>query len=376
MNILALEPYYGGSHRAFLDGWIAAGRHRWTLLTLPAHKWKWRMRHAAVTFAAETHDRLARNENWDLLFCSDMLNLAEFKGLAPPPVANLPAVAYFHENQLTYPVRFQNERDYQFAVTNMTTALAADAVWFNSDFHRSEFLDALCAFFKKMPDHQPTESIEQIRRKSEIHPPGVPPIEPAPKATDAPLHILWAARWEHDKNPEAFFDALRRLEKHQVDFRISVIGEQFRNSPPCFNTALAEFADRIVHWGYQPGRTEYENALTSADVFVSTANHEFFGIGAVEAMLAGAYPLLPDRLAYPEILATDRCSWSLQHLYDGTPDQLARRLSQLAARKTAGSLWPNDPACIQELVARFRWDRLAPLMDDALQKIAARIEPQ
>ncbi len=51
MNILALEPYYGGSHQALLDGWIAHSRHHWTLLTLPPHKWKWRMRHAAVTLA-------------------------------------------------------------------------------------------------------------------------------------------------------------------------------------------------------------------------------------------------------------------------------------------------------------------------------------
>ena len=51
MRVLALNPYHGGSHRAFLDGWMANSRHRFTLLTLPAHHWKWRMRHAAVTFA-------------------------------------------------------------------------------------------------------------------------------------------------------------------------------------------------------------------------------------------------------------------------------------------------------------------------------------
>ena len=51
MKILALEPYYGGSHKAFLDGWIESSRHQWDLLTLPANKWKWRMRAAAIEFA-------------------------------------------------------------------------------------------------------------------------------------------------------------------------------------------------------------------------------------------------------------------------------------------------------------------------------------
>ena len=122
MKILALEPYYGGSHRAFLDGWSSRSRHDWTIFELPATKWKWRMRHAAVTFASDVAGSMKDGRQWDVLFCSDMLNLAEFAALAPPSVQRLPKVVYFHENQLTYPTRFPQERDYQFAITNMTTA--------------------------------------------------------------------------------------------------------------------------------------------------------------------------------------------------------------------------------------------------------------
>ncbi len=81
LKILALEPYYGGSHKAFLDGWTAFSRHKWTLLTLPPRKWKWRMRHSAVTLANQTAEKVGAGERWDVLFCSDMLNLAEYKGL-------------------------------------------------------------------------------------------------------------------------------------------------------------------------------------------------------------------------------------------------------------------------------------------------------
>ena len=99
MNVLALEPYYGGSHRAFLDGWIANSRHSFTVLGLPAYKWKWRMRHAAVTFARQLRETQYEDQQFDAVWCSDMLNLAEFLGLAPPSVRSLPSVAYFHENQ-------------------------------------------------------------------------------------------------------------------------------------------------------------------------------------------------------------------------------------------------------------------------------------
>ena len=36
MKILMIEPYYGGSHKAFIDGLSAVSRHEWTVLTLLA----------------------------------------------------------------------------------------------------------------------------------------------------------------------------------------------------------------------------------------------------------------------------------------------------------------------------------------------------
>jgi len=299
MNILALEPYYGGSHKAFIDGLSKAGRHDWTLLMLPAHKWKWRMRHSAITFAAIAAELPPEARSYDLLFCSDMLNLAEFAALAPVEIARLPKVIYFHENQLTYPVRFESERDCHFAMTNLTSALAADAVWFNSQFHAESFLGALAKFLKSMPDHQPIEAIEEIRAKSSVHQPGIGDFPARQARKPGPVRILWAARWEHDKNPEDFFAALAILKAKDIPFRVSVIGQSFRDRPEVFGRAHSDFDEHVDLWGYQQNRDDYVQALCEADVVVSTANHEFFGIGVLEAIAAGAYPIVPERLSYP-----------------------------------------------------------------------------
>ena len=195
------------------------------------------MRHAPITFADDVAGRAAAGETWDAVFCSDMLNLHEFLGLAPEAARRLPAVAYFHENQLTYPYQFEDERDYQYCFSNMATALAATEVWFNSAFHRDEFLDAIPAFLKKMPDHQPWDIVERIRAKSRVRPPGIAePRERGPRAP-GPIRILWAARWEHDKDPDTFFEALALLKARGVGFRVSVIGEQFLDAPTCFERA-------------------------------------------------------------------------------------------------------------------------------------------
>ncbi|MFQ5491225.1 MAG: DUF3524 domain-containing protein [Phycisphaerae bacterium] len=287
MNIVALEPYYGGSHRAFLDGWVSRSRHDWTVLTLPAYKWKWRMRHGAITLADRVGDLIEAGQQFDVLFCSDMLNLAEFLGLSCQAVRALPAIVYFHENQLTYPVRHESERDFHYAFTNITTALAADAVWFNSGFHRDEFLGALPGFLKRMPDYQPLEVIDRIAAKAGVQHPGIESFEPRRPRRPGSMRILWAARWEHDKNPEAFFGAVRRLKAKGVGFRISVIGESFRDCPPVFEWARAFFGEHIDHWGYQASRAEYVAVLGDADVVVSTAEHEFFGLAVAEAVAAG-----------------------------------------------------------------------------------------
>jgi glycosyltransferase involved in cell wall biosynthesis len=371
MRILALEPYYGGSHQAFLEGWSRAGRHEWTILPLPAYKWKWRMRHAAVTFAGQVRDRLAQGQHWDLVFCCDMLNLAEFLGLAPRGVRDLPSLLYFHENQLTYPVRVESERDYQFGMTNMTSALAAAEVWFNSAFHKDSFLDALETLLKRMPDYQPLDVIAKITARAKVFSPGVTGLAPRGPRRPGPLRILWAARWEHDKNPEELFAAIGRLKDRQIPFRISVLGEQFRGVPEVFARAQEQFAGHVDHWGYREDRADYEAALLEADVFVSTAMHEFFGLSAVEATLAGAYPLVPKRLAYPEVFELQGDSTAERFFYEGGANGLADRLADLAARIESNDSLLQAAELIRERLKRFEWSNLAPVLDDAVEQIGS-----
>lgn len=370
MKILGLEGYYGGSHKAFIDGWVGNSRHEWTLLTLPANKWKWRMRHAAVTFAEKVNELTGQGQKWDALFCSDMLNLAEFVGLVDERVRQIKRIVYFHENQLTYPVRVESERDYQFAVTNMTTALAADTVWFNSAFHRDEFLDALGKFLKRMPDNYPTGAIEKIRRKSAVYPPGIESFERRKARASGPARILWAARWEHDKGAEDFFAAVKTLKENGIDFRLSVIGQQFRDVPEVFDWAKDYFSECIEHWGYQKSADKYRAVLSEADIIVSTAGHEFFGISVAESIAAGAYPVLPKRLSYPEIVRGIETLEKDEFFYDRTVEELADKLKGLVVRIGNGeNLWAGRIGTGQLAMRLYTRDKRAAMMDNDIEDI-------
>lgn len=368
MRVLALNPYHGGSHAAFIDGWRQHSRHDFDVYVLPPHHWKWRMRHAAVTLVNQVTNRAAAGQAWDVVWCTDMLNLAEFRGLAPAEVHALPSVLYFHENQLTYPVQHPDGRDLHFALTHFVSAHAADAVWFNSDFHRRELLGAMRGMLRAMPDQQPVKAVDAIERHATVQWPGIDVARPAAATTTGPPHLLWAARWEHDKNPDKFFGALRHLADRGVDFRVSVIGQQFDDRPACFDEARARLGDRIARWGWQPSRDDYLRALRDADIFVSTADHEFFGIAAVEAAASGCACVLPRRLAYPETFGEDDAAW-----YAGEAAELAGALERVMAgtgRDGAARL-----AAAEATTERFGWPGRAAAMDGAIDALAESATP-
>ena len=369
MRILALEPYYGGSHQAFLDGWIAHSQHEWTVVTLPAYHWKWRMRHAAITMARQLKEPPYQESRWDIVFCSDMLNLPEFRGLAPAHVAGLKTILYFHENQLTYPSQQPREWDYHFSFTNFTSAIAADRIWFNTKFHRDEMFSALVDFLQRMPDHQPLNEIEALKEKAGVQYPGIDLIEPLSSRPAGLPRITWAARWEHDKDPDLFFQAIYRLKEQGFKFRLNVLGQSFRNSPDVFQVAREELADEIDQWGYLEQIDDYRTALRETDIFVSTAQHEFFGIAAVEAISAGAYPLLPDRLSYPELLQRQTKKDRDHYFYAGDLSSLVTRLGELIEQTAQDDSTLKPDKTLSHEMQRFGWSVRAPEMDQEIEAL-------
>jgi glycosyltransferase involved in cell wall biosynthesis len=371
LRVLALEAYYGGSHKAFLDGWIRSSAHEWHIENLPAHHWKWRMRHSGIHFAEKFRHLRNGGMTFDIIFTSSMTNLAEFKGLAGRELSETPVVLYFHENQLTYPVPPGGKLDYQAVITNFTSALAADSVWFNSRFNMDSLLENLPVFLKKMPDFKPVGKMESLRKKSKVRYPGIDDMRVSIKKEDKkPFKIIWAARWEYDKNPEGFFQALRIFRESGADFRLSVIGEKFRKYPSVFDSAEQEFKGHIDRWGYLESRECFRNELNNADVAVSTAIHEFFGIGMLEAASAGAFPLMPERLAYPEIFSDEGKEPFREFFYENEPRALALKLKGLYRRFCEkGSVWKGVPVSARKVATRFHWEKKAPELDMTLEAV-------
>ncbi|NWI10430.1 GTDC1 protein, partial [Crypturellus soui] len=411
MTVLLLEAFYGGSHKQLVD-LLKEEMDDCVLCTLPAKKWPWKARTAAVSFM----QTIPPNPNYRLLFASSVLNLAELVALRPD-LGKLRKILYFHENQLVYPVRKCQERDFQYGYNQILSCLVADVVVFNSTFNMESFLTSIGKFMKLIPDHRPKDLEKIIRPKCQVlyfpvkfpdvsrfmpehkrahleritgikspggareheglmkpisthlnhglckrhpGPPAAPPeTPPSPSATpekpgasgstnpcqegdkqhltfnpcdvssgvddpQRPLHVVWPHRWEHDKDPETFFKVMLQLKAKGIPFRVSILGESFSKVPDIFAEAKEALGSSVLHWGYLPSRDDYFRALCGADVVISTAKHEFFGVAMMEAVYCGCYPLCPRALVYPEIFPAE-------YLYS-TPEQLFKRLQNFCKR--------------------------------------------
>ena len=257
--------------------------------------------------------------------------------------------------------------DYQFGFTNITTALSAERVLFNSRTHMDGFITALPAFIRMMPDCRPSWIKAAIQAKSGVACPGchLPPVHaPEPLPDNDPPLIIWNHRWEHDKNPEDFFKALSAMRTCGIDFRVAVLGEAYARTPAVFDTARAELGDRIVHWGYMPSRHDYHRWLRRGRVVISTALQENFGISVVEAMGYGCLPLLPHRLAYPEILPE---AFHDDFLYRNQTD-LEEKLAILL---TGGHEWEARRESLSAHMQRYAWGNCIHRFDKELSRLGA-----
>ncbi len=359
MRVLFLEPFCGGSHQRFVKGLTSHSRHRIDLVSLPARFWKWRMRGAALYF----YDCLSAMDQYDVLITTDLMSLSDFKALCGSGFP--PAILYFHENQLTYPLAPGEKMDLQYGFTDITSALAADCVLFNSRSHRDAFLAALPEFLGRLPEYRPHWVVKAIQRKSSVLYPGVDTSGTSPDTPcryhEEPL-IIWNHRWEFDKNPEDFFAALETVAGQGHHFRIALLGQNFNKVPTIYVKACEQFKGQIVQFGPVSSRAEYLAWLGQGDIVISTAIQENFGFSVVEAICSGCIPLLPERLSYPEIipkrfhkafLYTDqadfesRLSFLLSHL-----EQFQEKQKQVAKSMNA-----------------FAWDNLISSYDETIEKL-------
>ncbi|TVQ41716.1 MAG: DUF3524 domain-containing protein [Wenzhouxiangella sp.] len=311
-TILLLSAYRSDSHAWWADWLQRSFSHiDWQVLELPGRHFAWRIRGNPLSWL----DRIPPAPP-DLILASSMVDLATLRGLHPH-LGQVPAIYYFHENQFAYPRSEHQLSTVEAAMVQIYGALAADRILFNSEYNRSSYMDGLQDLLARLPDHCPRGVVERLAARSAVLPVPVRAIKPGSERD--PHLVLWNHRWEYDKDPSLFATALDALAESETEFRLALLGKRSATAPEALERIRQRHRQRIVIDGWLP-RSAYCQWLGRAAIVVSTARHEFQGLSLLEAVSAGASPLVPDDLCYPE-------QYPSAHRYPvGCAQSLARKL--------------------------------------------------
>lgn len=306
---LMLSAYDAESHKYWRKG-IEKGLSDidWTVLSLPARFFSWRIRGNPISFISQYSKELT--QKYDFMLVTSMVDLATLKGLVPS-LSGVPSLVYFHENQFEYPKSERQKSALEAQMVNLYAAMAADHIIFNSEFNQKTFFDGCDQLMNKLPDFTLSDLSSRFQLKSSIIP--VPIADQLFKRVhdqpllDSPIKILWNHRWEYDKGPKRLLLFLTQLKAVGVSFEINIVGEQFRNVPVEFKQIQSEFSQELTTFGYVSSVEDYHKLMSRCDIVLSTSIHEFQGIAVMEAVAAGCIPIVPNRLSYREYIGPTYC---------------------------------------------------------------------
>ncbi len=298
-TVLYVETYPSGSHGRILD--LLTQHSRLRIESIRGEREHWRWLAIAAHHAIIEQIKRRRVDKPDLIICSGPLNVSAFLGMLPPDWRDVPRVVYFHESQWTYPTNAYDPRPY--LLSHIDGIRLADEAWFNSRYH----LDTFWATATSPAAPCRVRDLARLLRPEfepkcrVVYPPVSVNRRPAIHHghMHVPTRLLWNARWELDKRPDRFIEMLDRLQAAGHAFEVLVMGIG-NADPAAIRADLGSHSSRVAIPGHFEDRSAYETAVASADLIVSTADHEFFGVSVLEAAQLGVTPVLPSDLAYPE----------------------------------------------------------------------------
>jgi glycosyltransferase involved in cell wall biosynthesis len=311
MKIWILDPYHAGSHADWACGIqsiMEKAGHAVNMHVMPGRHWKWRMHAAAAHFASQ----MEATDAPDLVLTTDMCDVAQLRGLMPSSWNRVRVVTMFHENQLTFPWSPSDSdvaagRDQTYAYLNISSALASDEVWFNSEHHRTAFLSAVQRWMKRMPKPHIPALAKRIGPKSRVMHLGLDftdwdGLKPTASTDDACTHpvILWNHRWSWDKGAEDFVRFVDAVVTAELPASFVILGEDFERRPEGWDAMRDKLGSRCLQWGYADSKDDYVRWLWRSDVAPVHPKQEYFGLSIVEAMRCEVIPWVPNAHAYPE----------------------------------------------------------------------------
>lgn len=325
------------------------------------------MQGAAAIWAHELQDA----PRPDILLTTDMCDLAQLKGLLPSSWHGVKCVVMFHENQLTFPWSPTDKdpqvgRDLAYSYINMSSAIAADQVWFNSAHHRDVFLEAIDLWMSKMPKPRLHQPAARIAARSHVVRLGLNfegwdnlKSDAATNWTDCQVPVLlWNQRWSWDKGTDAWMDLVDGILEQDIPAKFVVLGESKGRLPDGWEAMRNKMGSRCLHWGFANSKADYVQWLWRSTAAPLAPKQEYFGLAMVEAMRCEVMPWVPESHAYTETMPEGHRFMPPDTWLKGLRDQVWQT-------------WPVTPDAYRLKAASYAWDNVISDLDLLLRQAAS-----
>lgn len=310
IDIVALEPFYGGVRKDTLELLARNSRNRWTVYKLPARRLERRLNTAAQWF----HQQMSRagGVHCDAVFTSDAMNLADFVRLNPD-FGRKPIIAYFYCN----PLAGEAAADQQARLAILATAGCATEIWFGSLFHMKEFLSNAAAMHDAHTELGGKEPLRALVAKSQLMFPPVELVPPKDSNIDSERKGRTISVDNREGSPTQLFrEVINSIAQRREPVAVHVIGRKIDNMPEGVPVVQIDAKQD----------TEIARAFRRSELFICGQPADRFDPLPMLAMTLGCIPVLPKAGYFSEFLPK-----ALQAgcLYDPTADDLQSRIMDL-----------------------------------------------
>lgn len=350
LDILILEPYFGGVRQNIIELWQKHSRHRWKLHKLPARRLDRRLVAGAQWFA----EQLSRHQKsrYDIVFTSDALNLADLVRLVPS-LAGVPSVLYVYRDFLAN----YGADDGAMTQACLASANTASEIWFPSLYVLKAMLSDAAALADTHPEMGGRAPLKRLVAKAQIV---YPPIDAKPPSRAPGLDAARRPRCICLDNrvpcPEIYLPFLEQIMGRDEPVEIQVLGDALTPLPAGINATTVAIRDE----------SDLFRVFQQAEIFVTSEAPAVFDPVPLQAMAAGCIPLMPRVGFFQEYLPAALHRWCL---FDPNPEDLHSKVMDL---------WYLRRPAVEHAELTAIFDRYQPahatgLLDDRLEQLASHV---
>jgi len=347
LDILALEPFFGGVRKSTMELWQQHSRHSWHLHKLPPRRLDRRLAASAQWFA----EQLSRHpkSRYDIVFTSDAMNLADLVRLVPS-LAGVPSVLYVYRDALAG----TEAADDGMRHACLASANTASEIWFPSLHLMKSLLSDAGTLADAHPETGGRAPLKRLVAKSQLV---YPPIDAKAPGRDPGVDAARKQRGVCLDNrlpcPDMYLPFLQLVSERKEPISLEILGDPLPSLPAGISaTVLTPHHE-----------TDLFRAFQAAEIFITAQAPSLFDPAPLQAMAAGCIPLMPRVGFFQEYLPPALHKWCL---FDATPEDLQSKVMDLwYLRRPA-----VEHTALTSIFNRYQPSQATQLLDDRLSHLA------